>query len=148
MSFALKGAGAQRDRSKVDQRYTLYGGRLSYFTQKVDSGMGWHLPDGSWRYCPKQKAANSKELEQRAGTHQIPVLSTPENWVVADSTPIFHMLDARLPQGPRFYPGNAFTQCIVMLMEEYFDVREMDGDCTVPLVQGSVYPKQKTDRDD
>ena len=37
------------------------------------------------------------ELGRRAGTHQIPLLETPEGWALADTTPILALLDARVP---------------------------------------------------
>lgn len=35
-------------------------------------------------------------LTARAGTRQMPVLITPENWCIADTTPILALLDGRM----------------------------------------------------
>ena len=78
------------------------------------------------RYFPKSHAyktknvLNGKLLESRSGTHQIPILETPEGWIINDSTPLLIMLDKRLSKS-MLYPGTPFTQCVVALIEEYFD---------------------------
>ena len=58
-------------------------------------------------------------IESRSGTHQIPVLITPENWCIADSTPLLTLLDARMPQ-KRFYP-DGLVGALTAGLEEYFD---------------------------
>ena len=35
-------------------------------------------------------------LMQASGKHQIPILETPERWMVADSTPILQLLNSRI----------------------------------------------------
>lgn len=107
--------GSQRDRAVVGQRYTVYGGRHSFFTQKLTCAMNWYFGNQTDFLPPRA----NPDAAKRAGTHQIPVLLTPENWCIADSTPILHLLDARMTQA-RFYPAG-FTGAVVMLMEEYFD---------------------------
>ena len=62
---------------------------------------------------------NTKTVEIRSGTHQIPVLITPENWCIADSTPMLTLLDARLPH-PRYYPAG-IVGALTAVLEEYFD---------------------------
>ena len=63
--------------------------------------------------------SNTKMIESRSGTHQIPVLITPENWCIADSTPLLTLLDARMPQ-KRFYP-DGLVGALTAVLEEYFD---------------------------
>jgi hypothetical protein len=46
----------------------------------------------------RKGTGDGSDLEDRAGTPQIPVLVTPENWAVADTTPVIDLLDARHPQ--------------------------------------------------
>jgi glutathione S-transferase len=58
-------------------------------------------------------------LGQRAGTHQIPVLETPENWVLADTTPILQLLDARVP-ARRLFPAGPLG-VLVHVVEEILD---------------------------
>jgi len=61
----------------------------------------------------------AQEIEMRAGTHQVPVLLTPENWMIADTTPLLQLLDSRVPRRALFPAGPLGV--IVHLIEEYFD---------------------------
>ncbi|MEX0941603.1 MAG: glutathione S-transferase family protein [Pseudomonadales bacterium] len=94
------------------QSYTIYGGELSYFTRKLEAAMKFYGAD--FELKPK-----TREAESRAGTHQIPVLHTPENWMIADTTPLLHLLDSRFPFRPMFPPG--LLGVLVHIVEEYFD---------------------------
>ena len=58
-------------------------------------------------------------IESRSGTHQVPVLHTPENWMIGDTTPIMHLLDERYPSRRMFPVGPAGV--LVQALEEYFD---------------------------
>ena len=83
--------------------YTVYGGELSLFTRKLEAAMIFYGAEFELR--PKN-VDNRKEIEQRSGTHQVPVLHTPENWMIGDTTPLIQLLDSRfpnrrlLPEGP------------------------------------------------
>lgn len=78
----------------METTYTVYGTRRSYFTMKLESAMSYYgVP---WRHVTKGPE-NSQLIETRSGTHQIPVLHTPENWMINDTTPIISMMDARYP---------------------------------------------------
>ena len=92
---------SSRDKTKVGGRYQLYGLRQSYFTQKMHAAFEWYLKD-KFDFNAKGEE-NTEMLETRSGTHQIPVIITPENWCIADSTPMLALLDGRLRE-PRFYP--------------------------------------------
>merc|ERR1712216_21775 len=74
------GSGSNRDKSQVSSKYRLYGSRMSYFTQKMHAALQWHLP-GEYEFIVKD-FENGEELESRSGTHQIPVVITPENWCI------------------------------------------------------------------
>ena len=94
--------------------YTVYGGKLSYFTRKLEAAMIFYGADfevKSWRDNPL--------VEKRSGTHQIPVLHTPEDWMIADTTPLLRMLDARFPEREMFPAGELGV--LVHVLEEYFD---------------------------
>lgn len=96
--------------------YVVYGGELSYFTRKLTAaleayGAGWEL---------RAKTPDvSEEVELRSGTHQVPVLHTPENWMVADTTPLLELLDGRFPRRAQFPAGPLGV--LVHLVEEFFD---------------------------
>ena len=107
---------AHRHAISRPDHYVVYGWERSYFTHKLMAAL--HFYGADWRYKDKT-AGNAEELRLRANTHQVPVLHTPEDWVIADTTPIMRMLDHRFPSR-RLYPeGLAGLQ--VHAVEEYFD---------------------------
>lgn len=96
--------------------YIVYGGELSYFTRKLEAGLIFYGLD----YEIRPKTADVRELvETRSGTHQVPVLLTPENWMIADTTPLLNLLDSRYPHR-RLFPAGPLG-VLVHVLEEYFD---------------------------
>lgn len=84
--------------------YSLYGSELSLFTRKLEAALRFYgVP---FVFHNKRTNPNRLELEARAGTHQMPVLVTPENWALADTTPIIDLLDSRFPER-RLFPEGA-----------------------------------------
>ena len=100
----------------MSTKYTIYGGELSYFTRKLEAAFIFY--DADYEVCAKN-GANRAEIEHRSGTHQVPVLHTPENWMIADTTPLLHLLDARFP-ARRMFPDGPLG-VLVHVLEEYFD---------------------------
>lgn len=99
-----------------EQSYVVYGSELSYFTRKLTAGLDFY--EAAYELRAKD-ASVREEVEARSGTHQIPVLHTPENWMIADSTPLLELLDTRFPRR-RLFPAGALG-VLVHLVEEYFD---------------------------
>ncbi len=96
--------------------YILYGGPLSYFTRKLEAALNFYGID----YVLEGKTPDNRaEVEGRSGTHQVPVLKTPENWMLADTTPIMRLLDGRFPERRLFPEGPLGV--LVHIVEEYFD---------------------------
>lgn len=96
--------------------YTIYGGELSLFTRKLEAAAKFY----GMRFDLRSKtAANSEHIQTRSGTHQVPVLHTPENWLIGDTTPLLKMLDSRHPGREMFPPGA--TGALVHVLEEFFD---------------------------
>jgi|TARA_Y100000310_G_scaffold330109_1_gene401204 glutathione S-transferase len=60
-----------------------------------------------------------EEIESRSGTHQVPVLQTPENWMIADTTPLMALLDSRFPD--RALCPRGPLGVLTHIVEEYFD---------------------------
>lgn len=96
--------------------YVIYGNELSYFTRKLEAALRFYGLPHTLRPKSPDIAA---DIEQRAGTHQVPVLQTPENWMLADTTPIMAALDARVP-ARRMFPAG-LEGLLVHVLEEYFD---------------------------
>ena len=100
----------------MESKYILYGGELSYFTRKLEAALHFYGLDFEMREKSRSDAAM---IESRSGTHQIPVLETPENWMISDTTPIIQFLDARFPATCMFPKG--LNGILVHILEEFFD---------------------------
>lgn len=96
--------------------YKIYGGELSYFTRKLEAAMIFY--DAPFQMLNKNDH-NPPEIEARSGTHQVPVLQTPENWMIGDTTPLMYLLDDRFP-AHRMYPEGPLG-ILVQVVEEFFD---------------------------
>ena len=96
--------------------YNLHGAPLSLFTRKLEAALTFYgVP-----FEHTQKGTNEEsDLEKRAGTHQIPILVTPENWALADTTPILQLLDSRFPYCRLFPEGPLGV--LVHIAEEVLD---------------------------
>ncbi len=64
--------------------YMVYGSHISLFTRKLESAMRFY---GAPFRQERKTGENGPELESRSGSRQVPVLRTPENWVLADTCP-------------------------------------------------------------
>ena len=100
----------------MSNRYTIYGGELSYFTRKLEAACRFYGLAFDMR---NKNQSDPATIEARSGTHQIPVLQTPENWMIGDTTPVMHMLDARYPKRQMYPVGPEGV--LVQIVEEYFD---------------------------
>ncbi len=96
--------------------YTIYGGELSLFTRKLEAACIFYGADFQLRNKNENEPAL---IEQRAGTHQVPVLHTPENWMIADTTPLMRLLDGRFPRRALF--PEAELGLLVHVLEEHLD---------------------------
>jgi len=98
--------------------YTIHGIPQSFFTRKLQAAMGFYgLP---YRIVRRPPSAGD-ELSQRSQTHQIPILETPENWVLTDTTPILEVLDARVPARRLFPEGplGVLVHVVEEILEEW-----------------------------
>ena len=92
--------------------YVVYGGPISLFTRKLEAALRFYG-------APYRSEAKVPEVEARAQTHQVPVLQTPENWMIADTTPLIALLDSRFPQR-RLVPRGPLG-VLVHVVEEVLD---------------------------
>jgi len=100
----------------VESEYVLYGSPISLFTRKLEAALRFY--GAPFRFEAKGPD-NGPEIEARAGTHQVPALRTPENWLIADTTPIIECLDARFPRR-RLIPTGPLG-VLVHIAEEVLD---------------------------
>ncbi len=100
----------------MEYLYKVYGTKRSYFTMKLESAMTYYgVP---WLHVTKGPEV-TEMVETRSATHQIPVLQTPENWMINDTTPIISMMDARYPMR-RLVPTGPLG-VLAHLVEEFMD---------------------------
>jgi glutathione S-transferase len=102
--------------SHPDEEYVVYGVPFSLFTRKLEAALRWY--GAPFRLEPKGPR-NADEVQTRSGTHQVPVLGTPEGWMLADTTPILALLDARYPRRRLVPEGPAGV--LVHIVEEVID---------------------------
>jgi glutathione S-transferase len=96
--------------------YVIHGAPFSLFTRKLEAALQFYeLP---FR-LETAGIGGDGAAAKRADTHQIPVLQTPENWMIADTTPILDLLDARVP-ARRLFPSGPLG-VLVHILEEVLD---------------------------
>ncbi len=103
-----------QDTAKAE--YVIHGAPLSLFTRKLEAAFDFY---GAPYRHERKGSRDGSELEGRSGSHQIPILLTPENWALADTTPIISVMDARYPMR-RMVP-TGLTGLLVHVVEEILD---------------------------
>lgn len=97
--------------------YRIYGADPSYFTRMVEAAMRYmRVPHQS---LPKSPDVLQR-LEARAGTHLIPVVETPEGWVIHDSTYITQLLDMRFPDRA-VIPHTPVQRILCRVLDDWID---------------------------
>ena len=97
--------------------YQLVGSELSFFTRKLEAQLRFQqIP---WRYLFKTEA-RKKELESRAGTHFIPLLITPDKWLIHDTIAIGPMLNARFAERA-IVPDTPLQRACCFILEDAFN---------------------------
>ena len=100
----------------IESTYRIYGGELSYFTRKLEAALIFY---GAPFEMLDKNEHDAQHIEARSGTHQVPVLQTPENWMIGDTTPLMRLLDDRFPDRRMFPEGP--LGILVQVVEEFFD---------------------------
>ena len=93
--------------------YRLYGAAISLYTGKVRAYL-------RYRNVPFSEESGSPEIFERVGFHMIPVLHTPGDELIQDTTDIIDHLEKRFP-GPSVYPEGPVQKLIALLFEVYGD---------------------------
>ncbi len=101
----------------MNKSYIVYGVDASYFTQKVLGFMTYLGLPVDYR---KRTVFVRQEIEQRAGTHFMPVVVTPGDEYLWDSTPLGVEMDRRA-SGPGLWPPNPVQRLVARVIEDFFD---------------------------
>lgn len=97
--------------------YELYGVELSFFTRKLEAQLRFQkIP---WRYRFRSPERD-KEVGARAGTHFIPVLITPDGWMIADTIALGPMLDSRFSDAP-VIPESPLQRAACFVLEDIYN---------------------------
>lgn len=97
--------------------YLIYGVDPSYFTRMVEAAARYmRIPH---RALPKSPDVRER-LEARSGTHLIPVMETPEGWVVHDSTFIIQLFDMRFPDRA-VIPHTPAQRILCRVLDDWID---------------------------
>lgn len=99
----------------MSAEYVIYGPSVSLFTRKLEAAFRFYG-------VPFRVELPNPDVGARAATHQVPVLETPENWMLADTTPILEIMDARLPPRRLFPlgPKGVLTHVVEEILDEWF----------------------------
>jgi glutathione S-transferase len=100
----------------MQDEYVIHGGPISLFTRKLEAAFRFY---GAPFRNESAAVGGAGEIADRAATHQVPVLQTPENWVIADTTPLIDLLDGRFP-ARRLVPEGSLG-VLVHVVEEILD---------------------------
>ena len=97
--------------------YTIFGSPRSFLTEKVENTL--RFMDLPYDFVNKQPHDGSA-IEKRANCGAIPLLQTPEDWVIWDSTPIAELLDGRFRERA-VVPRSAVQRIGAKLLEDWFE---------------------------
>ncbi len=97
--------------------YQLVGGELSFFTRKLEAQL--RCQQIPWRYLFKTQERKA-ELEAKAGTHFIPLLMTPDKWLLHDTIAIGPMLSERF-SNRAVVPGSPLQRACCFILEDAFN---------------------------
>lgn len=97
--------------------YQLVGSEMSLFTRKLEAQLRFQqIP---WRYLFKTEARKA-ELEAKAGTHFVPLLMTPDKWLIHDTIAIGPMLNDRFRERA-VIPETPLQRACCYILEDAFN---------------------------
>ena len=97
--------------------YTLIGQELSMFTRKLEAQLRYqHIPY-QWEIKSQEKSA---AVNARVGTHFIPILKTPDGWMLNDTISIGPFLHDRFNNCP-VIPGASAQRGACFVLEDFFN---------------------------
>ena len=97
--------------------YTLIGQELSMFTRKLEAQLRYqHIPY-QWEIKSQEKSA---AVNARVGTHFIPILKTPDGWMLNDTISIGPFLHDRFNNCP-VIPSTSAQRGACFVLEDFFN---------------------------
>ncbi len=97
--------------------YRLVGNELSLFTRKLEAQLRFQRLPWRWHFKTQER---TPELEARAGTHFIPLLETPDGWLIHDTIAIGPMLSQRYPEYA-VLPETPLQRASTFILEDFFN---------------------------
>lgn len=97
--------------------YELIGSELSFFTRKLEAQLRFQQVPWRYRFKTQERSA---ELEARAGTHFIPLLKTPDRWLLNDTISIGPLLNDRFSERS-VIPNTPAQRATCFFLEDAFN---------------------------
>jgi glutathione S-transferase len=90
---------------------------MSMFTSKLEAQLRFQNIPWYWQFKTQQRSA---EIEARTGTHFIPVLITPDKWMIHDTIALGPFLNDRFHQTP-VIPHTPVQRACCFILEDVFN---------------------------
>lgn len=138
----------------MSDRYRIWGAEVSPYSVKVRSYFRYKAIPHEW--IPRS-AANQAESQKYAKLPLIPIVATPEDEGLQDSTPIIETMEERFPE-PSIHPGDPALRFLSALVEEFGDewgnkwmfhyrwAREVDQDSAALRIARTMMPEAGEDQ--
>lgn len=97
--------------------YRIFGAELSPYSVKVRSYFRYKEIDHEWL---RRSGANQDEFRRYARLPLVPLVVTPEDRGMQDSTPIIEAMEAEFPE-PSIHPPDPTAAFVSVLLEEFGD---------------------------
>lgn len=97
--------------------YKLVGIELSMFTRKLEAQLCYQKIPHQWQF---KTAEQGPQWEARAGTRFVPLLETPDGWVINDTIAIGPMLNDRFADTP-VLPTTPVQRATSFVLEDFFN---------------------------
>ena len=104
-------------RNLMTEKYSIFGAELSPYSVKTRSYFRYKNIPHKWVI---RSPANANEFQKYAKLPIVPLVITPDNEGIQDSTPIMDKMEEFYPE-PSANPGDEALKFISLLLEEYSD---------------------------
>jgi glutathione S-transferase len=101
----------------MPDRYRIFGAEVSPYSVKVRSYFRYKGIPHDWVV---RSASNAAEYQKHAKLPLIPLVVTPQDEGIQDSTPILERMEQRFPE-PSIHPDDPLARFLSVLLEEFGD---------------------------